>query len=247
MNTRTSHGSNGRIGFPKLVREAAPWELGLYYWDGCEALKGEALHGEWKAESFDNKRPTELLHDEGPAEQLVSLRVVGQVPSVVWSSDTPSVAGAVRFSGLGGVDAIACSGVRAGVQTAETINDLRNGRIIEYTLTVGSGTGAGLWFGEQKWCLFVNVRAKRLELGTVREGWMASQVLDIDTWRDWQLDYGMPLAIRLFVRNECIEAFVDDKHVLCYRIEEDMIPSGIGLFAEDAAGTFEDIRIWQMQ
>ena|GEM_PF-1128678 len=241
------HGSNGRIGIPKLLREAAPWELGLYYWEGCEALKGEPLHSEETAEQPHDEKTAKSFHSEGTAEPPASLRIVGKMPSVVWSGVSSSAPGTIRFSGLGGVDAIAWTGARAGVQSAETVNDLRNGRIIEYSLTVESGTGAGLWFGEQRWCLFVNVRAQRLELGTLREGWMASQVLDIDTWREWELGYSKALAIRLFVRNECIEAFVDDKHALCYRIEEDVIPSGNGLFAEDAVGSFENIRTWQMQ
>jgi hypothetical protein len=219
------HTSNGRIGIPKIVKEIAPWQLGLYYWEGCEALKGAELISAMSE------------------EKLVSLRKVGHLPSVTWSA----VNEGVRFSGLGGVDAVEWLFDNGGIQSSDTINDLRNGRIVEFTLSVESGLGAGIWLGEQKRCLFFNVKAGRVEFGSLLNGWMASQVLDIDLFQHWDFAYGETVKVRVLARNECIEAFINDRHALCYRLTDTLIPSRIGFFAEDADGSFGGIKMWQMQ
>ncbi len=219
------HSSNGRIGIPKILKETAPWELGLYYWDGCEKLKGE------------------LLTSDFSEDKLVSLRQVGHIPSVTWS--TPNEA--IHFSGSGGVDAVQWLLDQPGSQTQGTINDLQNGRIIEFTLTVNNGIGAGIWLGEQKLCLFFNVKSGRIECGNLLNGWMAAQVLKIDVFQAWNFTYGEAMNIRIFTRNECIEVFVNDRHALCYRLTEALPPSSIGFFVEDADGSIGNMNRWQMQ
>ena len=215
---------DGRVGLPKRIVEREPWVLKLEYWDGCEAVKGKLASS---GISFSSYRV---------------LRQPGRLPSVIWQAQNDKT---LSFDNQGSTGGIERELPHTSSPTASSL-DWSDGRVIECTVKVKEGAGIGIFVGERRFCLYLNVRNNRLELGDVKNGWGVPNVLEIAAHKPWLLAYNTEFQLRLFVRNECIELFINDDYAISYRLDQPLTLSSLGFYSEDASGSISDLNIWEM-
>lgn len=216
---------DGRVGLPKRLVEKEPWVLKLEYWEGCEAVKGELLSNGIDFDAFG------------------VLRQPGRLPPVVWRPRDRHTLDFINQGSTGGIERELPQADSAGADPT----DLRDGRVIACTLRVAEGAGAGLYIGERRFCLFLNFRHGRLEVGDLKNGWALPTVLQIAMHKPWELRCGEDYRLKLFARGECVELFINDEYALSYRLDEPLVLSKLGFYAEDASGAWSACSVWEMK
>ncbi|WP_158543688.1 hypothetical protein [Cohnella sp. OV330] len=216
---------DGRVGLPKRIVEREPWVLKLEYWEGCEAVKGKLLGS---GISFSAYRV---------------LRQPGRLPTVVWHSPDDQT---LTFGNQGSTGGIECALDHTPSPTAD-VTDWSDGRVVEYKVTVREGTGIGVFLGERRFCLFLNFKHNRLELGDVKNGWALPNVLEITANKPWTLAYNAEYDLKVFARNECVELFINNDYAISYRLDEPLTLSSLGFYSEDSSGVVSELKIWEMK
>lgn len=211
----------GWVGVPLLLKETQPWHLKLFYWPGAEHLKGCRL--ELEGEII----PMRELPEDVEAPTLICVE-----------NDN------VRFESNGGTGGIFCR-----YSLSMDTNAYANGRVIECTLCVNDGIGAGFVFsgGDLRYAVQFEVHGSQLMFGYLRDDWTAGLHMMRYLQSPQALGYGIPHRIRLLLRGCFLEAYIDDAYADGFRFEHPMDVSQIGFFANQANGTFSNIRVWQMQ
>lgn len=238
---------SGWWGPMKRLVERRAWQLGLDWWPGNERLKGEVL-------------------GRGVARgTLVPMKPFFQVPVAAWEErDGEAV---VRDDGgcaaadwlLPGLDNTA---------TTESPGDLRDGRIWECGVRLDDGAALGLWFGttpmpglkqgpaagmgpqpgDWRLAVLLNAQAQRLEFVRLMRSLGPSLVVQRHLGGvPWPVARGVTHRLRVLVRRECIEAYVDDHYAHGVVIAEGFDTSRCGFVTDRASGVFRQPALWRMQ
>lgn len=215
----------GWVGMPKRLVEREPYVLELRYWEGVERLKGR------------------LLDQRFEPSNIVSVRTTGKLPSVMWTAQSDALA----FANQGSQGAVLWQSADTGILSLKDESDLSDGRIVECTVRIDEGIGAGVWFGRQRHCIFFNVRDGRIEIGNVGDGWAVPSVFDYETsvlWRAMRAE--QPMRVRIFGRSMFMELYVDDVHVVSYRQPHSIDWTRFGFYSEASSGAFGEWSMWEM-
>jgi len=217
----------GWAGTPKVLVERAPYQLGLDYWTGCEGLKGTAL-------------------GNGVLEgAIIPLKTAGQVPVIDWSANNGSVQ-AVNRGGTHGVTWEVARG-----KPSQSFTDLSDGRVLELGIRIRQGRGLGIWIGQRNvsdsLAILLNAEAGAVEIGALsytRHG--ASYLFQPDERISWPVATGVRHDLRVLVRRNFIEIYLDERFVHAYVSQEKLDTDNLGFCAELATGDFITPRIWAM-
>ena len=212
---------------PKVLVERAPYQLGLDYWPGCDALKGRTL-------------------GDGVVDgALTPLEAAGQVPVIDWSTSN----GSVQAVNQGGMNGVTWEVKKEAPSLSYT--DLSDGRILETGIRIREGRGLGFWFGQHNdadpLAIMLNAEAGAVEIGTLtytRHG--ASYLFQPDETIAWPIATGVQHNLRILIRQHFVEIYLDDRFVHAYVSQQEADTQYLGFCAELATGDFIVPRIWSM-
>jgi hypothetical protein len=216
----------GWWGPPKRLVERGPYQLGLDYWPGCEALKGDVL-------------------SRGPLSETISgLPAAGRVPVIEWTADADTLH-ATNQGGLHGVSWWADGG-----RPSESYTDLSNGRVLEVGIRIREGRSLGIWIGranEPSLAIFFNAQMQAVEFGPLTYTMHgASLIFATDERVSYPLTKGVKHNIRLLARGNFLDVYVDDRLAHAYISRDPLLTSQIGFCAELATGDFINPTLWAM-
>ncbi len=222
-------GPNAWAGLPKKLVERGPWQLGLDYWPGCEKLKGAIL--------ARGVRPA----DVAPAKP------VGARPVATWTVRD----GDVFTQHDGGSSALAWMIPGNAPGKTEAFTHLCDGRIIETTIRIDAGRGLGIWLGtgreQDKLAVHLSVQRQQVELLNVRPSHGPSLALYRQQAIPWPLASGVSHHVRLVVRREFLEIYLDERYVQSHVVGEGFDVTRLGFFNELGQGVFRQPTLWKMQ
>ena len=212
---------DGWVGVPLLLKETQPWRLKLFYWPGTEGLKGALL------EAGRETMPMRTLA-QGITEP-VQIRMEND---------------RVTFSDRGGAGGVFCSYDALGNSGLYS-----DGRVVECTLCVQSGIGAGFSFlaGDKRCAVQFDILGARVLFGCLRDNWTTGLHMMCELQSKQALSYCIPHRIRLLVRGCFMETYIDDVYADGFRFSQPLCVEQIGIFANQASGSITDIRVWQMR
>lgn len=217
------NGPDGWVGTLKLVEEEKPYKLRLRYNNVNDSLVGRKLA------SNDCFAEMELVKN------------VGVVPPMIFEKTS-----ALRFVNLGtsaALDAKSLDGSCGG-----TIADLSDGRIVRATVKIHDGEGVGIYFKStngNRIGVMLNRKRQRVEFGHINNGWGANMVFCGDLYQNFEIKETSD--IRLLVRREFFELYIDDVYVSSWRSYENILPNSVGLYFEDCNGLICNLSIYEMK
>lgn len=218
------NGPDGWVGTIKLIDEEKPYKLRLLYCNVNDSLVGRKLaNGSWLAE-------TELVKN------------VGAVPPMTFEKTEESL----TFTNLGtsaSLEGNVLNGSHGG-----KISDLTDGRIVDATIEIQDGEGAGIYFltsNGNRLGFMLNKKRQRVEFGRINNGWGANMVFCGDLFQSFAIKEKS--AIKLLVRREFFELYVDGAYATSWRAYEDIDPNRLGLYFEDSSGRICDFNVYEMK
>jgi len=214
-------------GPPKTLVERAPYQLGLNYWPGCEALKAS------------------LLADGVHKGTLHSLKAAGKIPVVKWLVNN----GSVEVINQGGAHGASWQ-VPVG-RHSQSFTDLSDGRVLETCVHIRKGRGLGVWIGcrggSDLVAVSLNAETKNVEFGRLvycKDG--ASLLFEPEEQIMWPIGIGVTYDLRILVRRNFIELYLDDHLVHAFCSQEELDTKRLGFYAELASGDFLTPHLWAM-
>ena len=238
---------SGWWGPVKRLVERGPWQLGLDWWKGNECLKGTVLG--------DGVTPL-TLHPVPP---------FFRVPVVRWEAQGEDL----RILDEGGCGAaVWClPGMdNHGVGGAPT--DLRDGRLLECGVRISHGAALGVWFGtvpvpglrqgpaasigprpeDFRLGVLLNAEHGRVEFLKLMRCLGPSLVVQQHLGSvPWPIVRGVTHRLRVLVRREFIEAYVDDRYAHGVVIGEGFDTSRVGFVGDRAEGRIARPTLWRME
>ena len=221
------HAACAWSGPPLRIFEPAPGSLALRYWEGCEALKGQLLASAIHPADFQNA-------SRG-------------APVTRWTL----TAEGISAKGHGG-QALLWTQARNGAAEGTSHTDLRDGRILELTLTCTSGVAAGIVVGHRQGQgltgIVCNFDRHELESGSLFPTHASSLDFEVDDTKSMPvLEYGKRLRLKLLFRKEFFELFIDDQLAQAFVQKEKLNNQCVGFYAERSDVEFREIKLWAME
>lgn len=217
-------GPRPAFGIPKMLRQEADGSLYLNYWNKVDELATKVIRKDW-------------------GKDLQSYTQLGKGK---WQVNNDSLNGSYDLLG-------------AGILLPEKEHNL----MLECTMNIQHGQRAGLLvkfspegspLGHQDYVhgmgVIVDIEHGRISIGPVLTTWHGGLNPDVWDWCKWQFGTGTPVRLRVIVRAEFMEIYVDDRWVLSSELSS--LPAvadtagkhnGIGLMVQDAKACFEDIKL----
>lgn len=216
--------ANAWMGLIKRLSEKEPYQLQLTYFEQNEVLKNHVLLSGVKS------------------EHLHPVKKVGVIPPIAWNDQN----GDLFFENNGSSSCLLLDEL-TGVKETDSYTDLRDGRVFECDLEI-DGFGAGIYFhtvDNQMACIFLNRKKQRVEFGYIVNGWGANMILMKDIYKPAAIQ--AKNSVKLFARQVFLELYIGTTYIAGWRIKESINPNQIGFYAEDASGSFQKIRLWDMK
>ena len=98
--------------------------------------------------------------------------------------------------------------------------------------------------------VIVDILHSRISIGPILAAWHGGLNPEIWDWCKWPLELGKSVRLRVIVRAEFIEVYVNDRWILSTVLSS--LPTmsdtaykhdGVGLFVHDAKACFEDLKL----
>jgi hypothetical protein len=235
---------NGSWGPIKTLREVRPWQLGLGWWKGNEALRGPLL----------------ARYPDGGA--LRQAHPLGQARVCLWHpNDDP-----LRVENRGGCSVAQWDVLQGPVDASD--GGLASGRILETGVLIESGAALGIWWGTVRVPELIDGPVPGL--GPKREDYLVAVLLNCETRRvefvrlmrsigpshhvqaymasiEWPVAAGVTHRVRSLVRGEFMEIYIDDWYVHGVSAAEGFDVARVGFAVDRASGEFPGAELRQMR
>ena len=217
-------GPRPALGIPKLMRQEPDGTLVLDYWTKVDKLATKVVRQGW-------------------GKDLQSYTPLGKGE---WQVSNDSLQGSYRLLGTGLL-----------------LPEKEHNFILECRVTIQQGRRAGLLVkfslegsavGHEDCAhgmgVIVDQQHSRISVGPVLATWHGGLNPDVWDWCKWPLEPGKSVRLRVIVRAEFMEVYVDDRWVLSTVLSS--IPAlndtagnhdGIGFLVHDASACFEDLKL----
>jgi hypothetical protein len=236
---------NGSWGPMKRLVERGPWQLGLDWWPGNEQLKGEQIAS-------------------GVADVTLAAQApFFQLPVAAWHAHD----GDVVVHDDGGC--AAADWKLSGQENPQVPSgDLGNGRVFECGLRIDEGSALGVWVGttpipglqqgpaagmgprpsDWRLAVLLNADRQRVEFVKLMRSLGPSLVVQKHLGSvPWPVARGVSHQLRVLVRGECMEAYVDDRYAHGVVVGEGFDTSRCGFVTDRASGRFGKPVLWRMR
>lgn len=218
------NGPDGWVGTVKLIEEEKPYKLRLLYNKANDSLIGRPLaYDAWLAD-------TELVKN------------VGVIPPMLFDKSDKRI----KFTNLG--TSAALEGKRLDGNGSSAISDLTDGRIVTADIEICDGEGAGVYFktaNGSRIGFMLNRKRQRVEFGRINNGWGANLVFCGELYQNFEIK--QKSQIKLLVRREFFELYVDGVYASAWRSYENIDPNEIGLYFEDCSGQISGFNVVEMK
>lgn len=214
----------GWLGTVKLLEERKPYQLQLRY-----------------APVNDRLKHTLLADTESILPGLSLVKDEGKIPPMTFTFD-----GGIHFTSLGTSAALEAKALNGQINSSDP-TDLKDGRFVTFDLSLGSGEGAGIYFGAKngaKLCAMLNRKRQRLEFGYLQSGWGPNMVILNEIYQDVSIKEMS--KVKILARKRFIEVYIDGLYVSSWRPNEEVDGNHLGFYFEDCDGMLDNLQVWEM-